>query len=66
MTSAKTNADIKELCKILRLDGIAKSFETAEQEASGYEDFLYRLLSQELRETEERMKQARIRRRECA
>ena len=41
MTSAKTNADIKELCRILRLDGIAKCFETAEQEASGYEDFLY-------------------------
>ena len=34
MTSAKTNADIKELCRILRLDGIAKCFETAEQSAN--------------------------------
>ena len=62
MTSAKTNADIKELCKILRLNGIAKSFETMEQEAADYEDFLYRILSQELQEAEERMKQSRIRR----
>ena len=53
MTSAKTNADIKELCKILRLNGIAKSFEVMEQEAADYEDFLYRILSQELQESEE-------------
>ena len=62
MTSAKMNADIKELCKILRLGGIAKNFEAAEQEATDYEDFLYRLLSRELEEAEERMKQSRIRR----
>lgn len=62
MTSAKTNADIKELCKILRLGGIARYFEVAEQEATDYEDFLYRLLSRELQEAEERLKQSRIRR----
>lgn len=59
--NAKTNADIKEYCKLLRLNGIAKNFEETEKEVTDYEDFLCRLLSFELQESEERLKQSRIR-----
>ncbi len=61
MKSVKTNADIKEYCKILRLNGIGQHFEEVAQESTDYEDFLCRLLSYELDEAEERMKQSRIR-----
>lgn len=61
MKSAKINAEIKEYCKILRLNGIEACFEEAEQEASDYEDYLHRLLTSELRNAEERAKQSRIR-----
>ncbi len=61
MKSVKTNADIKEYCKILRLNGIGQHFEEVAQESTDYEDFLCRLLSYELNEAEERMKQSRIR-----
>ena len=62
MMATKTNSDIKEYCKILRLNGIARNFEEIEKNASGYEDFLCRLLSCELQEAEERMKLARMNR----
>lgn len=32
--NAKTNADIKEYCKLLRLNGIAKNFEETEKEVT--------------------------------
>jgi DNA replication protein DnaC len=61
MKSTKINTEIKEYCKILRLNGIGATFEEAEHEASDYEDFLHRLLTVELQNTEERAKQSRIR-----
>ena len=62
MISAKANTDIKEYCKILRLNGIARNFEAIEKEATGYEDFLCRLLACEAQEAETRMRLAYIKR----
>lgn len=59
--SAKTTADIAELCKILRLDAIGEHYARLSQEASGYEEFLCQLLQLQLRATETRLRQRRIR-----
>ncbi len=57
----KTNEEIKEYCKILKLKGIQTTFEALQEEACDYEDFLHRLLTIEMEEKEKRAISCRIR-----
>lgn len=58
---AKMNAEVRELCKLLRLKGMEDNFEEAAKEAGGYEEYLHRLLTLELQHSEEQSKLRRIR-----
>lgn len=48
----KLNEEIKEYCRILKLNGIRDNFEEVMKESDDYEDFLHKLLE---REMEQRM-----------
>ena len=56
----KINEEIKEYCKLLKLKGIEKHFEEYQKESEDYEDFLHRLLTCELEESEKRSRENRI------
>lgn len=58
---AKINAEVHELCKLLRLKGIEDNFEEAGKDAGGYEEYLHRLLTLEFQQNEEQAKLRRIR-----
>lgn len=62
MVKAQTNAEIKEYCRILRLNEIGKQFEQIGNEAEGYEDFLHRLLYVEIEASANRSCESRIKR----
>lgn len=62
MAKAKTNFEIREYCKILKLKQIEASFEEAAAAATDYEEFLHDLLYSEIEETAKRACEARIRR----
>lgn len=57
----KLNEGIKEYCNILKLKRIRTHFEEAITESTDYEEFLYRLLSYELKEKDKRSIDCRIR-----
>ena len=58
---AKIQEEIKEYCKLLKLNGIGTCFETVQEEATDYGDYLHRLLTYEMAEAEKRAKERRIR-----
>jgi len=57
----KLNEEIKEYCRILKLNGIHEHFEDAIKESSDYEEFLHKLLTYELTEKDKRGVECRIR-----
>ncbi len=57
----KTHEEIKEYCKLLKLDGIGSHFEDAQEGAEDYEEYLHRLLTYEVEEAEQRAAERRIR-----
>lgn len=57
----KLNEEIKEYCKILKLNGIGRAFEEIMEESSDYEDFLHKLLEKEIEAKDERATESRLR-----
>lgn len=57
----KLNDEIKEYCRILKLNGIGRSFEEIMEESSDYEDFLHKLLEKEIEAKDERATESRLR-----
>ena len=57
----KLNEEIKEYCRILKLQGIREHFEQTMSESMDYEYFLHRLLSFEMEEKDKRSIECRIR-----
>lgn len=57
----KLNEEIKEYCKILKLNGIGRTFEEIMEESSDYEDFLHKLLEKEIEAKDERATECRLR-----
>ncbi|TJX14599.1 AAA family ATPase [Tissierella creatinini] len=57
----KLNEEIKEYCKILKLNGIGRSFEEIMEESSDYEDFLHKLLEKEIEAKDEKAIDCRLR-----
>ncbi len=58
---AKTHEEIKEYCKLLKLEGIGDHFEDAQEGAEDYEEYLHRLLTFEMESKEQQVIQRRIR-----
>lgn len=57
----KLNEEIKEYCRILKLNGIGRSFEEIIEESSDYEEFLHKLLEKEIEAKDERATESRLR-----
>lgn len=57
----KLNEEIKEYCRILKLNGIGNGFEEVMNEASDYEEFLHKLLEREIEAKDRRAMECRIR-----
>ena len=60
MSSVKTNEDIREYCRLLKLQGIAEHFETMEAETQDCAEYLCRLLAIEAEQHGERKIRSRI------
>ena len=60
MSSVKTNEDIREYCRLLKLHGIAEHFEAMEAETQDCAEYLCRLLAFEAEQSSEKKKLARI------
>ena len=56
----KVYEEIKEYCKILKLQGFLKNFEEEIEESEGYEDFLHKLLLHELEVKDQRAIDRRV------
>ena len=61
MSSVKTNEDIREYCRLLRLHGVAEHFEAMAAETQDCAEYLCRLLAFEAEQSGEKKKLARIR-----
>lgn len=57
----KLNEEIKEYCRILKLNGISENFEELMKESSDYEEYLHKLLEREMEAKDGRMVESRIR-----
>ena len=62
MKNVKIHDEIPEYCRLLKLGGIAESFEEAEEDAQDYEEFLHRILEQQLERVDANALKSRIRR----
>ncbi len=58
---AKIHEEIKEYCRLLKLEGIGDHFEDAEEGVEDYEEYLHRLLTFEMESKEQQAVQRRIR-----
>lgn len=59
--NVKINEEIKEYCKILKLKGVLDTFEDIMKDAKDYEDYLHRLLENEIGSKDDRAVECRIR-----